>query len=100
MNDICSIDGPAMVRSSAPSGAGPWFYSLSTGSAALHPWLQPPAPSGPNCPDNSAGAETTHARTAIQRKMDSTDQRINQLVYEVYGLTDGEIRMVEEATAG
>lgn len=34
----------------------------------------------------------------IQRRKDPTDKQIDQLVYELYGLTDKEIRMVEEAT--
>ena len=29
-----------------------------------------------------------------------TDDQIDQLVYELYGLTDKEIKIVEEATAG
>jgi len=28
----------------------------------------------------------------------ATDRQIDQLVYELYGLTDAEIRIVEEAT--
>jgi hypothetical protein len=39
-----------------------------------------------------------HEKTAIQRQIDATDKQIDQLVYEVYGLTDEEIRTVEEAT--
>jgi len=35
----------------------------------------------------------------IQRQIDATDKQIDQLVYELYGLTDEEIRIVEEATA-
>ena len=30
--------------------------------------------------------------------IDATDRRIDQLVYDLYGLTDDEIRIVEEAT--
>jgi hypothetical protein len=30
--------------------------------------------------------------------IDATDRQIDQLVYELYGLTDEEIRIVEEAT--
>jgi hypothetical protein len=30
--------------------------------------------------------------------MDATDSQIDQLVYELYGLTDDEIRIVEDAT--
>ena len=38
--------------------------------------------------------------SAIQRQIDATDRQIDQLVYELYGLTDEEIRIVEEATQG
>jgi hypothetical protein len=31
-------------------------------------------------------------------RRDATDQQIDQLVYELYGLTEEEIRVVEEAT--
>lgn len=37
-------------------------------------------------------------QTAIQRQIDATDRRIDQFVYELYGLTDEEIRIVEEVT--
>ena len=45
------------------------------------------------------GAKTPHGRTAIQRQIEATDQQIDRLVYELYELTDDEIRLVEEATA-
>ena len=32
------------------------------------------------------------------RQIDATDRQIDQLVYELYGLTDDEIRIVEDAT--
>jgi len=38
-------------------------------------------------------------KTQIQRQIDATDRQIDQLVYELYGLTDDEIALVEEATA-
>jgi len=31
-------------------------------------------------------------------QIDTTDKQIDQLVYDLYGLTDKEIRIVEEAT--
>lgn len=34
----------------------------------------------------------------IQRQLDATDRQIDQLLYELYGLTKEEIRIVEEAT--
>ena len=37
-------------------------------------------------------------RTVIQRQIELTDRQIDQFVYELYGLTDEEIRIVEEAT--
>jgi hypothetical protein len=43
-------------------------------------------------------AKTDHDRKLIQRQIDSTDKQIDQLVYELYGLTDKEICIVEEGT--
>lgn len=37
-------------------------------------------------------------RQALERQIAATDRQIDQLVYELYGLTDQEIRIVEEAT--
>ena len=34
----------------------------------------------------------------MQCDMDATDRQTEQVVYELYGLTDGEIAIVEEAT--
>ena len=36
--------------------------------------------------------------TLIECQIDATDRRIDRLVYELYGLTDKEIAIVEEAT--
>ena len=47
----------------------------------------------------SASAKTTHERTALARQIEATDGEIDRLVYELYGLSDEEIRIVEEATA-
>jgi len=38
---------------------------------------------------------TAHEKTALQRQIDATDHQIDQLVYELYGLTDEEIKIVE-----
>jgi hypothetical protein len=45
-----------------------------------------------------SAANTPHEKAALQRQIDATDRQIDQLVYELYGLTDDEIRIVEEAT--
>jgi len=43
-------------------------------------------------------AKTPDEKNALQRQIDATDKQIDQLVYELYGLTDAEIRIVEEVT--
>jgi hypothetical protein len=40
-------------------------------------------------------AKTDHEKTALQRQIDATDQQIDKLVYELYGLTEEEIKIVE-----
>jgi hypothetical protein len=41
-------------------------------------------------------AKTAHDKTVLQRQIDKTDKQIDQLVYELYGLTEEEIKIVEE----
>lgn len=43
-------------------------------------------------------AKTGHDKVVIQRQIDATDRQIDQFVYELYGLTDEEIKIVEEGT--
>lgn len=43
--------------------------------------------------------KTSHERTVIERQIAATDREIDRLVYELYGLTDDEIKIVEDATA-
>ena len=40
-------------------------------------------------------AKTPSPRTMIQRQIEATDRQIDRLVYELYGLTDEEIKIVE-----
>jgi len=44
-------------------------------------------------------AKTSHEKTATQRYIDTADKQIDQLVYELYGLTEEEIKIVEEAVS-
>jgi hypothetical protein len=37
-------------------------------------------------------------RTTLERQIAATDGEIDQLVYQLYGLTDAEIKIVEGAT--
>ena len=41
-------------------------------------------------------AKMSYDKTAIQRQIDATDQQIDRLVYDLYGLTEEEIKIVEE----
>ena len=45
-----------------------------------------------------SAVKTAHAKTAIQRQIDATDNQIDRLVYELYELTEEEIAIVEAAT--
>ena len=40
-------------------------------------------------------ARTPDEKNLLQRQIDATDRRIDELVYELYGLTDEEIKIVE-----
>ncbi|MBK8266785.1 MAG: hypothetical protein IPK83_00105 [Planctomycetes bacterium] len=46
-----------------------------------------------------ATEQLPNRREQLQREIDTTDRQIDQLVHQLYGLTDDEIRIVEEATA-
>ncbi|MBN1795923.1 MAG: hypothetical protein JW804_04560 [Sedimentisphaerales bacterium] len=37
-------------------------------------------------------------KTKIQRQIDATDKKIDKLVYDLYGLTDEEIKIIEQST--
>jgi type I restriction-modification system DNA methylase subunit len=43
-------------------------------------------------------ARTASDKTLLQRQIDATDRQIDTLVYELYGLNEAEIKIVEEAT--
>jgi hypothetical protein len=45
-----------------------------------------------------ASAQTPHDQESLKRQIDATDRQIDKLVYELYGLTDEEIKIVEGAT--
>ena len=40
-------------------------------------------------------AESDAAREVIQRQIEATDREIDGLVYELYGLSEDEVRIVE-----
>ena len=42
-------------------------------------------------------AKTPQTQTVLQRQIETTDRQIDALVYELYGLTDEEIKIVEES---
>jgi len=43
-------------------------------------------------------AKTEQEKTVIQRQIEATDKQIDELVYELYGLTEEEIKIVEAKT--
>jgi hypothetical protein len=43
-----------------------------------------------------AAARTDHEQTNLKRQIDATDRRIDRLVYDLYNLTEDEIRIVEK----
>jgi hypothetical protein len=45
-------------------------------------------------------AKTPHESEALQRQVAFTDRQIDELVYELYGLSKDEIRVVEGAANG
>jgi type I restriction-modification system DNA methylase subunit len=45
--------------------------------------------------DQIAEAKTSHEQTLLQRQIEATDKQIDRLVYELYGLTEDEIKIVE-----
>ena len=47
-----------------------------------------------------AGAKAPQAKTVLQRRIETTDRRIDELVYELYGLTEEEIQIVEAGITG
>ncbi|NQS99347.1 MAG: hypothetical protein HQ591_12935 [candidate division Zixibacteria bacterium] len=43
-----------------------------------------------------SSAKTPHEKTVIQRQIAAADKQIDRLVYELYELTEEEIKIVEE----
>jgi len=39
--------------------------------------------------------KTSHDQTLVQRQIDATDRQIDRLVYELYGVTEEEIAMID-----
>jgi predicted nucleic acid-binding Zn-ribbon protein len=48
--------------------------------------------------DKTFVVTTRNEKEALQRQIAATDAQIDQLVYELYGLMDDEMKIVEDAT--
>jgi hypothetical protein len=59
---------------------------------AAKPSFEPQRRNGDN---HRFSARTAPDKTAIERQIAATDKQIDQLVYELYGLTEEEIRIME-----
>ena len=44
-----------------------------------------------------SASKTGHEKTLLSRQIEATDRQIDALVYELYGLSEEEIAIVEEA---
>ncbi len=49
--------------------------------------------------ERRSAAKTPQEQTALERQISATNTQIDRLVYDLYGLTEAEIKIVEEATA-
>ncbi len=47
-----------------------------------------------------AAAKTPHEKKSLETQIAATDRQIDSLVYELYGLTPEEIKIVEQASVG
>jgi predicted nucleic acid-binding Zn-ribbon protein len=45
-------------------------------------------------------ARTPYDQESLQRQITATDAKIDRLVYELYDLTEEDVKIVEEATGG
>jgi hypothetical protein len=45
--------------------------------------------------EHRSKAKTPHEQESIQRRIAATDKQIDALVYELYGLTEEELRLIE-----
>ena len=45
-----------------------------------------------------AKTEADHEKTLLQRRIEATDKQIDRLIYELYELTEEEIKIVEETS--
>jgi len=70
----------------------------SAGDRAIHGQLSGLAGSMQTLHMQLAAANSAAQRNVIQRQIDATDARIDRLVYDLYGLTAGEIAVVEGST--
>ena len=69
-----------------------------------HPRLVPSAPEWlvlkrPMTHRQLAATKVPQDKAMLQARIAATDRQIDRLVYELYGLTEAEIKIVEEATA-
>ena len=53
---------------------------------------------GASAPSGDQGSDLYLCKTRCQREIEATGCQIDQLVYELYGLTKEEIQIIEEMT--
>ena len=60
--------------------------------------LDPSAGSGRALCKQLPKAKTPHGQESLKRQIDTTDKAVDALVYELYGLTDRDVGVVESAS--
>ncbi len=77
----------------------PDFLLLEPTGKAKHNQIVTSVESMLSLHERLALANTAHDKAIVQRQIDATDRQIDRLVYELYGLTDEEIAIVEVSAA-
>jgi predicted nucleic acid-binding Zn-ribbon protein len=65
------------------------------GKSSIHDRIVTLVEKMPELHKQRAAAKTPHEQTALDRQISATDTQIDRLVYDLYGLTEEEIKLVE-----
>ena len=83
----CSTAAPECCN---PGGVDDSFHRSPRVVAALQPWAELRYPFGVR-----RAATSDAEKATLQNAVTATDHQIDALVYDLYGLTEGEIKLVE-----
>jgi hypothetical protein len=99
MGDIAATSPPQSrgrgEEGSPFQGSGSRRKGRGVGFRGSRPWLLSVAPFGAR---KVHIAKVPGDRASLQAQIDATDREIDRLVYDLYGLTEEEIAIVEQGT--